>query len=94
MSRYLIFGGQVFYSKGGACDLVGIKNDIDAAISQATNLIGQEVDTFDKTQHFKEDRTGSLTIEWTHILDVVEGKITHEFGESPLGRDSEIVKQT
>jgi hypothetical protein len=92
MNRYLVFVGQVYYSVGGACDFLASKENIEEAIELAQRVIGTEINTFDKSQYFDDDKNGSTPIEWSHVFDLKEEKIIKEFGRSPLGRQCELVK--
>lgn len=38
MNRCIIFAGEVYYSIGGACDIVSTKNKLDEANTFAKNL--------------------------------------------------------
>lgn len=79
---YLVFGGQEYYATGGAYDLLGSFEVGAEAWDFAASVIGKRVEWDDET--FPENPTSS-PIEWSHILDMKLGKVTAEFGGSPLG---------
>lgn len=84
MHRFLIFGGNEFYSHGGINDLLGTCNSDLMAILRAKNMIGQAF-AVDKDD-FKVDPEYAIksTIEWIHVYDTETDEIIHKEGK-PFG---------
>ena len=78
---FLVFGGQEYYASGGAYDLLGTFEDGQQAWDLAASVIGKNAEWTDSYPEFSVTRK----IEWSHILDLKSGKVTAEFGGSPLG---------
>lgn len=84
---YLIFGGECYYASGGGNDYLGQRETLNEAIHFAASLIG-------KRGVFNESEVDSveLTIEWTHVFSVAEGKVLSKFGDDPYGYGGPVLK--
>lgn len=88
---YLIFGGQSYYSHGGANDLIGINKDKDKAISAAKQFIGKyAVTRLAKTEDLDWDNGEGHDIEWVQVYGVLELDFIYQSDSLPYG-DSKII---
>lgn len=79
MNRFLIFGGQCFYARGGFKDLIGQAEDLEDARARAVAIV-------------VETEGGGYGVEWWHIVDTQTGEIVAQSDETALGalpRDAE-----
>ncbi|USD59082.1 hypothetical protein J4N45_11120 [Vibrio sp. SCSIO 43140] len=86
MIRYLIFAGKKYYPIGGGRDYAGGEIHLENALTVASNMIGKTIQTIDTDiELLPEEAKGSITIEWSHVLDLQSGQIVAVFGDQPLG---------
>lgn len=62
--RYLLFGNSYYYPNGGMADLMYAANSIEELLAFLKN---------NKEIHIEESRE----IDWWHIFDIKEMKVTH-----------------
>jgi hypothetical protein len=62
MSTLLLFAGPEYYPRGGALDLVGVFDSMDAARKAADDLPGDPPD-------------GGMPAVWAHVFDLGEARI-------------------
>ncbi|MEF1335976.1 hypothetical protein REH81_04135 [Vibrio rotiferianus] len=69
-AKYLVFCGEDFEQTGGAKDFLIGKDSIFEATEIALAVIGKQI--------FRNEMT-TFTVEWSHVLDVKNGKIIQAF---------------
>jgi hypothetical protein len=89
---YLIFGGEVYYSNGGAYDLITKASDLDQAKELAKKVIGKEA----IRRYIDPELDGwsgpdYYTVSWSQVFDCETGKIVFEAGQEPFGKDYRLV---
>ena len=75
---FLIFGGQDYYARGGACDLIETHDDKSCAIQIAVDLIGMKAITRKaREEDLDWDEDDTKNIEWTQVYDTDSGDIVY-----------------
>jgi len=90
--RYIILAGQCYYGGPGAYAMIGRHSTIEGAVQCAGEAIGRLGVTEKWEPSYPEDEGSDSCdpIEWSHILDIDTGEITHEFGGRPHKGESYI----
>lgn len=83
MERFIIFGGEQFYPRGGANDIIGTRTMEDEAVGLANSVFRKKLKVYDP--EFDETFT-TQNILWVQVLDTKTGETVYEDGEI-CGRD-------
>lgn len=65
MKRFLLFGGDQFYPRGGGEEFLGSFTDLDGAVAHVRSLISQEKEPFE---------SGDMICKWAKVWDTEDNK--------------------
>lgn len=78
MKRYLVFGGQCFYARGGFKDLIADAQTASWGRARALEIIAEA----------QSPGSSSEPLEWWHVVDLHTGEIVDQSDETPLGSEA------